>query len=761
MKHILFILFLATGTVIHNVQAQRAGSWRSYLSYHNASGVAEGKKLVYAVGNGSLYSYGKDDNSVRYYSSENGLNDNQISIIGYHPSSQTLVIAYANGNIDLLSDNNTIYNIPHLMSNAAVQDKTVNAIHAHGNLAWLSTAFGLMAINVEKKEVKETCFLGTSVTSIAVHDNGIYALTDRGLLRASLSDNLIDPSRWLEVEIPNMSAGDSVLQIGIFRNELCYLVKNKGIYRNGTQGLQIILDHSSLVNMKVENDRLITFSSAGELYIYTDFANFEKGNIPGIADVSSLSDNATFWIASSEAGLTGIKRTGAGSYQSILENVGNEGPKYNWAPFLTIRNRKLYLTGGDRWTDRFYRPAVVMVYDLDSLRWQNIPPIAGVQDATSIAIDPDNDGHWFVSSWGEGVAEIDGGTVSAIYNHTNSALATIFPPSPNYIRTEGLTFDRDKNLWMTNSEVAATIVVRKTDGSWTSLPYPEIANAKLADKILIASNGYKWVNLVRSDKSGIFVFDDNSTIDNIADDRSHYYSSLYDANGDIGAREYPCIVEDRKGEIWIGTNRGPVYIPVPSQGVEGTMTCRRIIHTDAYGLLDYFLKDERINAIAVDGGNRKWIGTESSGIYLVNSDASQIIHHFTTANSPLPSNRIQSIAIDHLAGEVFIGTAQGLISYMGDATLGSESYSSVRVYPNPVRPGFDGRVMISGLMENSQVKIVDARGSLIFSGRSVGGQIGWDCRSLSGKSVATGVYLVLAVSENGLESVVAKVAVVN
>jgi hypothetical protein len=751
-----------------NAEAQRAGAWKSYLSYHNAACVAEGKQYVYAVGNGSLFGYGKDDNSLRYYSVENGLNDHQIAAIGYHPSAQRLLIAYANGNIDLLGDDNTIYNIPYLMSNAAVQDKSIRAIYPHGSLAWLSTAFGVMAVNVEKREVKETCFLGASVSSVAVLDNYIFAVTSRGLLRASLSDNLIDPARWQSypIEIPGASEGDSVRQVCVFRNELCLLVKNRGIYRYKGQGAaQLLLAHASLRGMKAENDRLIVFASSsastGEIYIYSSFTDFDKGSVPGIADVSSLSDNTTFWIASSAAGLTGIKRSGPNSYQSVLSNAGNEGPRYNWADFISIHNRKLYLAAGGRWTDRYRRPAAVMTYDLDSLRWHNLPPIPGAQDATAIAIAPDDENLWFVSTWGEGLFELQSGSVTAHYDHTNSALATIIPPSPNYIRVEGPVFDRDKNLWMTNTEVAAAIVVRKADGSWASLPYDEIANAKLADKILIASNGHKWVNLVRSTKSGIFVFDDNGTIDNISDDRRHYYGSLYDNNGDIGAREYPCIAEDRRGEIWIGTSRGPVYIPVPAQGVEGTMTCRRIIHTDEYGLPDYFLKDERVNAIAVDGGNRKWLGSESSGLYLVSEDASQVIHHFTTANSPLLSNCIRSIAIDHLTGEVFIGTDLGLVSYMGDATLGSGSYAAVRAYPNPVRPGFDGRVMITGLMDNSLVKIVDARGSLLFSGRSVGGQIGWDCRNLSGKTVAPGIYLVLVAREGGSESAVAKIAVVN
>jgi ligand-binding sensor domain-containing protein len=430
---------------------------------------------------------------------------------------------------------------------------------------------------------------------------------------------------------------------------------------------------------------------------------------------------------------------------------------------MKMHNGKLYIAGGGRWSNRFFRPAVIMAYDTFSHSWRNWANISGAQDATCIAVDPANENHLFVSTWGEGVYEIEDSVVVEHYNHTNSSLATIFPNSSEagrYVRTEGITYDPEGNLWMTNSEVGSTIVIRKANGEWTSLACPDIANAVLADKILVASTGLKWINLVRDKKSGIFVLDDKGTIDEAADDESAYYSSLSDLQGDIGAKEFTCIVEDLKGQIWIGTNRGPVYIPVPSRGPQGTMICQRLIYTNEYGVLDYFLKDERINAMAIDGGNRKWIGTENSGLYLISEDGLQVIEHFTASDSPLLSDCIQSLAIDNRTGELFVGTDKGLISYTGDAINGAEKYSNVYAYPNPVRPDFASNVIITGLMYDSGVKITDARGFLVFQGRSNGGQISWNCRNQSGGAVVPGIYLVLASDPDGNESVVTKIAVV-
>ncbi|MDR1258242.1 MAG: hypothetical protein LBK65_03025 [Tannerellaceae bacterium] len=764
-----FILLLAcTGGLLQmaSVSAQSVGRWRSYLAYNNTTSIAEGNSMVYAVADGSLYSYGKEDNSLRYYSRESGLSDNLISCIGFNSGENTLVAAYTNGNIDLLAgDGGSVYNLPFLLNSSQIYDKTIYSVYSHNETSYLSAAFGIIALNVRKKEIKETYRLNVPIYSVGIHDGYIYAVTSEGgVMRASMNDNLIDPFNWRDHPVvTSEGVNDTVLQLCVFQNTLCLLIKDRGIYYTAGNGLQPLLSHASLKGMKVVNGKLAAFSS-GELFIYSSLTDRDKGSIAGIADISSLRDNNTFWLANGEKGIVSIRRTGASQYQTVVSGIVNDGPKRNLDAFLSIRNNKLYIAGGGRGAERFWNPGTVMIYDTDSMKWNNLRDISGFNDATCIAVDPANRDHIFVSTWGEGVYEFENGELLNIHNHTNSALASIYPNNPgssgHYVRVEGVCFDKGGNLWMTNTEVPGVVVVLKSDGTWTRLRYDAISNPTLADKILIAGNGHKWINLVRIDKSGIFVFDDKGTIDDTSDDISHYYSSLSDASGDIGASEFFCITEDRKGHIWIGTNRGAFIISVPSRAVEGSMTGSRIVHKDVSGNLQYFLADERVNALAVDGGNRKWLGSNSSGLYLLSEDGSEVIQHFTTANSPLLSDKIQSIAINDNTGEVFIGTDKGLISYMGDATRGSESYSDVYAYPNPVRPDFDGQVIITGLMDDSNVKITDAVGNLIYEGRSTGGQLSWNCRNKNGNRVATGVYLVFASTPEAQESVVTKIAVV-
>jgi ligand-binding sensor domain-containing protein len=724
--------------------------------------IAEGNNHVFAVANGSLYSYNKDDKSIIYYAKETNpaLSDNNIINIRFNSDENILIITYLNGNIDLLGDNGTT-NLPFLMENNAIQNKEVNYIYTNKSTAYLAAKFGIVVINLQRKEIKETYHLNTSISSVVIKDDYIYAAAGNKVLKALLNENLIDPNNWKPDN--TIQVEDSVRQLAVFENTLCFIVKGKGIYYQSENNTKTLLASNSLTGMKVENDRLLTHSD-NELFIYSSLTEREKGTFSNIKDVSSTKDNKKYWLATGETGITGIERTNANQYQLIVSDINNDSPIRNYADFLTIHNNKLYVAGGGRWTNRLERTGTVMIYDTQEQTWNNIPHITGFIDATSIAVDKNDDNHLFVSAWGRGLYEIKNNELVKKYNEKNSMLQTAIPGNQEdlYTRVEGLCFDKNNNLWMTNSSVSDVIKVLKPDGNWVSIHIPGVANAALADKILITDNGDKWINLARADRSGILVFNERNNLDNSSDYDFYHFSTLNDRNGNIGASEFFCITEDKNNALWIGTNRGPIILHNAANALTNKENTyfNRIIYTDQNGENKSFLMDERVKAIAVDGGNRKWLGTGNNGLYLVNEDGSEVIEHFTAENSPLLSNTIESLAVNNKTGEVFIGTDKGLISYWGDATEGSESYSDVYAYPNPVRPEFNQKVIITGLMENSDIKITDVKGNLIYQTKSVGGQITWDCRNKSSKYVASGVYLVIATTPEARESVVTKIAVV-
>jgi len=213
----------------------------------------------------------------------------------------------------------------------------------------------------------------------------------------------------------------------------------------------------------------------------------------------------------------------------------------------------------------------------------------------------------------------------------------------------------------------------------------------------------------------------------------------------------------------VGTNEGPLLFNNPSKAFDSDFACSRvkIPRNDGTISADYLLIDEQINAIAIDGANRKWLGTKSSGIYLMSENGQETIRHFTTMNSPLLSNEILSIAINPVTGEVFIGTGSGLVSYQSDAAEATNVFQNVHAYPNPVRENYSGIITITGLVADTKVKITDLTGNVICETTSNGSIATWDGKNTFGQRVSTGVYLAICVTPDGLQSAITKILVIN
>lgn len=768
MKKIIYTILFAflIGSVCF---AQGTGIWKSYMAYHNTTAVAEAQNNVFAVANGSLYSYGKEDKSIRIYEKKDGeLSDTQITHIGYNSEVKTLLIIYSNGNIDLLSEEG-IYNISSLMKNINIQDKGINSINFNGKDAYLSAQFGILLLNMEKKEITDTYRFTNSVYGSCIYKEHLYAATSDGVRYGALSSNLLDANNWYPYELNFGSTQPdkvNIRQICNFSDVLCFFQQGQGIYylQSSTNTLVPLTFNERIQNMKVENNRLLAFTN-NSILVYHSIENKYTVNTGTLYDVSSLKNENTFWIASGNDGLKGFKRNGE-QLESILSGTPINSPKRDLAAFMTFNNQRLFIAGGGRWTDRLYEPGTFMIYDTDSKEWTNYDETKIAQeskikfsDVTSIVIDPQDNNHYFASTWGEGVFEFKDNEFVKLYNHTNTTLESASKSDPShYIRVEGLTFDKDNNLWMTNSSVRSGLKVMMADGTWKSHYFSALDDQYVIDKILIRKNNHKWVNILRGENSGIFVFDENS------DKTAQLYRTFptrSTGDGVISANTYYCVVEDMKGQIWIGTNLGPIIIPSPDYALNDRdrLYADRIIHEEN-GISNIFLDGESVRAIAVDGGNRKWLGTQSSGVFVVSENGKEIIEHFYADEYPLPSDYIESIAIDPVTGEVFIGTDKGIVSYMGGATKGQESYSDVYAFPNPVRPEFQDMVTITGLKADSNIKITDVNGNLIIQGKSLGGQFTWDCRKKNGERVSTGVYLVLAHEPNQGDSVVTKIMVV-
>lgn len=775
MRNILTVILLFFLSFTATAANDNTLGWKTYLSYYNTNNVEESADQVFVVAEGALYTYGKEDNSIKQYYKGNGLNDTDIQFISYNKQTKSLLIVYKNCNIDILQEG-SVKNIPYLYTTTSIRDKDVNSVMIHNEYAYLSIKSGIVVVNMDKKEITDTYNLSQNITSCAIQDNRIYASvkseTFNGVLYASLDDNLLDRSNWKTYTITGFPSDSSIDTIVLFKNQLFYLSKNKGVYYESNNTTVPLVDNVSINSIKVIGEKLACIASS-QVYIFTDTKTFDQINNLVIKDISTYQTDK-YWIAEGAKGLRSIKRTGANQFEAINEAITLDGP-YSNSPFdIVCQNDNVYIIpGGKNLTDglRFRKEGLVMIYDYD--KWTVLEPSKNQskfgmlpRDFTSIVVSTNDAGDEiiYVSSFGDGIIQYKNREPEIRYHGSNSPLEGAGGNSGNYLNMDGLSFDKDGNLWMTNSQVKNNAIkILDKDGKWHSLFVESLKDKYTINDILITSNNDKWVNIPRpAGEVRITVIANSNSLDT-AD--SYYFESFTDTDGNnFSPSNYTCMAEDKNGYVWVGTNKGAIYFTNPKLAASEnnkSMRCTRVkLINEEDGTPYYFLDNVMVTTIKIDNGNRKWIGTDGNGVYVLSGDNQEVIHQFNTSNSPLLSDKIYSIEINGKTGEVFIGTDKGLVSYKGEATEGKSDYSDVYAYPNPVRPEHADKVTITGLMDNSNVKITDLNGNLIYQTKSLGGQAFWNCRNKKGVRVASGIYLVLSATEDSKESVVTKIAVI-
>ncbi|MCD8194642.1 MAG: T9SS type A sorting domain-containing protein, partial [Tannerellaceae bacterium] len=477
-----------------------------------------------------------------------------------------------------------------------------------------------------------------------------------------------------------------------------------------------------------------------------------------------------FWIAYKEKGIIQVSKNSSGQFTITKDAINLDGPYMNSPYRMIYDNSRLYMiAGGSNFNgDYLDNPASLMIYQDNEWSFINNRPIVdkykvGARDYLSIVVDPDDPDNIYASTLGYGLVQIKNMEIENLYNIANGNSPFEAADSGKIERINGLSFDKDKNLWMLNYLGKDAIKILDKNGKWHSKYITSLSEKNYLENLLITSRNQRWIAVPRTSKDVRLVIIDNVDIEDISDNTSVTYTTFIDQDGDLfSPAGYTCLAEDKKGYIWVGTTKGPIYFTNPGNAISNpsNFRCTRLKFIEDNGIPYYFLDNVYITTIAIDGGNRKWIGTAGSGIYVLSEDNEEVIHHFNTSNSPLLSDAIYSIAFDHNSGNVFIGTDEGLVSYLSEAVAPKEDFSNVYAFPNPVNPDYNGLVTITGLMDNTNIKITDLNGNLIYQTKSIGGQATWNCRNRSGNKVATGVYLVFGATENGSESVVTKIVVV-
>ncbi len=750
------------------------GQFRSHISLNRFFSVAVDANTVYAATDNGLMlldksTLGNDQPELTSWTKVDGLSDIGIIRIHYDKNSNVLIICYENGNIDMIRDDQ-LMNVRDVKDKTITGSKRLQTCRIIDDHAFLVYPFGIVLFDLENMVISDTWFTKRgseqlTPTDVSVSNQKYYVSTTRGVFSISVQSPLIpDFSQWTEENSWNVSllAGfdDRIFAVRVSEEQG---VMDTLCVSFGDEWMETDHTYQSVRDMFVQRDTLIICNWNTVELLSPDLTRiylaywYSSGQTPDAREC--VLDGDRIWVADCAFGLVYNNMT----YYSH-HFYAADGPYDDYVEHLDSRNGVVAAVHGTRKGSTAYAPG----YRYPALSWfenqewqfnaidfRNWDPAHTTFDLTRVAINPKHEEEWAVASWGNGVFKCKDHRVVEHYNADNSPLNDM----AGMTFVSGLQYDKKGNLWLTNSYCNTMLKMLATDGTWYSYNITSNIGASdleevVAENLLIDSRGYKWVNFPRGASDyHLIAFTDNGTYDNLGDDRLMRIDM--NAAAEVSSSTVYCMAEDLDGEIWIGTDKGVKVIYYPSKVFDGNVYPRNIL-LEQDGYVSVLFEYEDVTAIAVDGANRKWIGTGKAGVFLMSENGQEQLLHFTAEDHPLFSNQIVDICVNQFTGEVFFATDKGLVSYKGTATGGFDTYEDLLVYPNPVPHDYTGAVSVNGLKANSLCKITDSSGKLVWQGYSDGGQLVWYCKDHYGNRPATGVYYIMASDEDGKEKIVSK-----
>ncbi|MBR0194961.1 MAG: hypothetical protein IJQ32_01775 [Paludibacteraceae bacterium] len=749
--------------------------WKLHLSYTDPDALVATPERIYACSSGSLCYVDRADDHIGYMNKTTGLNGSFVTSMAYHPASGNMVIGYVDGRIDLVDKNDYVKQLPDLYMKAGAINPTINSIYAGSKYVYMAMTFGILAVNPSKAEVVGTYYVDSchiknskgewisvdaEILRVVEHGDTLYAFSDSILYSGALRDNLLDYTYWHRSPYTLRELQDAV----VYNNTL-YTLQHDSLYRLTNSGWKLAVKQPVNWIHSSDNKLLVDLTGLGVYQLEED------DQLTGITNSYITRDGAytrgEYWVAATNKGIVRLQSSGDAVFVP-------DGPNSNTGYFLHSAHGRIYTTIGGRWAVQFFREPRMSIYDGHSWTTLSKEDMAvneyGMRlyatDPVSIAVDPNDPDHYYIATYCDGLFEYNHGAVTRYGHGVNGSTIKLVDDGGyyhtyfyEYTRTDGTMMDEEGNLWVMNAtSIGQPIHVMTPNHQWYGLQLRSngskvVLETPAALRTDNRDSHFKWF-LDQRKTTGVFMMDDGGTPTNSTDDRCIKRSEFVDQNGNIVRPSFLyCMEQDQNGRMWLGTESGIIIIPETTD-LFTSNTCYRIIipRNDGTGLGDYLLGNEQINCMACDGGNRMWIGTAGSGLFLIEDDTITVAH-FTENNSMIPSNNILSLAIIPQTGEVFAGTDYGIASYLSDASEPRENMDDAYAFPNPVRPEYGGSVSITGLMDNSEVNIIDAGGNLVCKTRSHGGTAVWDCKRADGRLATAGIYTALCNTKGGHKAV--------
>ena len=794
MKKKINIILILVLVININANAQDFSRlWRSHFSYRNIVDISKSDTKVFAASENAVFSYDLSTTEINTITSVEGLPAELISTIEYFPNYQMLLVGYESGLMAIYDEfEDEIIVIVDIIDKQTIPPniKRINDFYENNGLVYISTDFGISVYDLDRLEFGDSYFIGNvgaqiKVNKTAVFNNQIYAACDNGngIRKADINNpNLIDFMQWTTI------ANGNFFSIENTQSKLFAVETNSNLSEIVNDNLQFQLNLDNNLRSSEVDGNLIIITNRDITRVYNESLILQNQFTPTTDFDTNFSCSITFdsniFIGTETLGILNTLVATPDEYTSIF----TDGPLSNNAFKIEVSSRQVWLSYGSY--DLFYDPGVRDEQGLSKFfedEWVNIPydSLLTASDLNYIKVNPFNPSQVFVSSYQNGLLEVENDSPLILLDQNNSGLESlVVPGAPNFIsiRISGSTFDRSGNFWVMNSRIDRAL--KKYDpvnNSWQSFSFGNLISDPLNAEfgfsdIEVDIRGTKWIG---GYNFGVIGYNENSgtssVIKNISSEEQNMPSTAVRS-----------LALDQSNQLWIGTDFGlRVLFNTAGFFQEDNPVVNEIVILDD-GIPSELLDNQYITDIKVDASNNKWVGTLDSGVFYFSPNGQTTIFQFNKDNSPLPSNTINDIGIDESTGRVYFATNNGLVSFLAGGSEISETLEDVYAYPNPVRPEYQilgssdlkditKGVKIVGLTDDVNIKILDIEGNLVAEAQSGinlrnsnanfnmaidGGTAIWNGKNLANNIVHSGVYLIMITDLDTFETKTVKLLII-
>ena len=776
MTRQLFLIFCIISFKVFSQVGPR--TWQDHLGINSCNTVSRNGSNVYASYYNGIIRFDEKELAPKTLNKIDGLSDIGVRLLRTNPYNNKMLVIYDNCNIDIIDADLNLVNYPDIKLKSLNGKKIINEVTFDKQYAYLACGFGIIVFDTEKLEIKDTYIIGPGATNLEVYqlslnDNLVFAATPSGMYTGNRSQALNNYKNWIHDTL-HLPKGPFCGVKNVAGNIIaCYCPSNVDLANNGKDSIFKFVNNSwtaydtlghTIRKMGASYENLFSIVDPIGLMVIDVTSGVPKQyftNYNGQLDYGTFRDSyigkdysgrISYWLADARFGLNQsyeyydnpTKITRNGMNRSYVSNIDIYKGKVAVSPSL-INN-----TG----TGNYSTQGINMLKNGD---WSYIncfqedgQPVA---DVTSVLWDRIDTSVMWACSWYYGVIKYKNNKLVSAFTGTNPGLPMLAINEP---RCSGLSMDKSGNLWFADSDQKGFLSVIKRNGSYQNFVF-NIGHG-FTRKTYVDKNNYVWILHERD--GGLTVFKHNNFSSPQLNVNFKWLSNSV-GSGNLQSNSVYSIAEDLDGKIWIGTGEGISVFYNPTSIFSGSDFDAQPIKIVQDGNVELLLGKEIVTTIRVDGANNKWCGTQSGGLYCFSPDGQTQLYHFTKENSPLYSNTIIDINYDEVTGDLFFATEMGLQSFRGIIVAGDEKYNNVYAYPNPVKPNYQGTVLIRGLVDESIVKITDESGNMVWEAKSHGGQLEWPVTTFANNRVTSGVYVVYEATTTGELKALTKVLVVN